>query len=132
MPVENNNSKENLKINFLKKHTPATHECPQKKFQPNRSCRFAGCRQHIYIDYLFCSSESDEDEEDGGEGRNDHDGGGGGGGGGGVIGPEDYTDFQVYDLDDLKFVVSPTLELNYVRLNSLDLEELWWHISFRF
>ena len=95
-----------------------------KKFQPNRSCRFAGCRRHIYIDYLFCSSESDEDEEDGGEGRNDHDGGGGGGGGGGVIGPEDYTDFQVYDLDDQNLVVSPTLELNYVWLNSLDLEEL--------
>ena len=57
---------------------------------------------------MLCSSESDEDEEDGGEGRNDHDGGGGGGGGGGVIGPEDYTDFQVYDLDDLNLVVSPT------------------------
>ena len=37
------------KINFFSlKHPPATHECPQTKFQPIRSSRFAGFKQDIY------------------------------------------------------------------------------------
>ena len=38
-------------IFYSQLHSPATTECP-KKFQPNRSSRLAGFRQHIYI-YIY-------------------------------------------------------------------------------